>query len=62
MNFSITPIAHIRSDFSSKFGIPRQSSLIDELEAEIIFEKADTAYSEYREDYYDSKHYHGPIK
>lgn len=30
--------------------------------AEIIFEKADTAYSEYREDYYDSKHYHGPIK
>lgn len=39
MNFLITPIAHIRSDFSSKFGIPRQSGLIDELEAEIIFEK-----------------------
>ena len=39
MNFLITPIAHIRSDFSSKFGILRQSGLIDELEAEIIFEK-----------------------
>ncbi len=31
-------IAHIKSDFSSKFGIPRQSGLIDELEATIIFE------------------------
>ncbi len=31
-------VAHIKSDFSSKFGIPRQSSLIDELEAVIIFE------------------------
>lgn len=31
-------IAHIRSDFSTKFGIPRQSGLIDELEACIIFE------------------------
>ena len=39
MEFTVKPIAHIRSDFSSKFGIPRQSSLIDELEAEIIFEK-----------------------
>lgn len=32
------PIAHIRSDFSSKFGIPRQSGLITELKGEIIFE------------------------
>lgn len=39
MEFTVKPIAHIKSDFSSKFGIPRQSSLIDELEAEIIFEK-----------------------
>jgi tRNA-Thr(GGU) m(6)t(6)A37 methyltransferase TsaA len=39
LEFTVKPIAHIRSDFSSKFGIPRQSSLIDELEAEIIFEK-----------------------
>ncbi len=31
-------IAHIRSDFSTKFGIPRQSGLIDELEASIVFE------------------------
>ncbi len=31
-------IAHIKSDFSSKFGIPRQSGLVDELESSIIFE------------------------
>ena len=31
-------IAHIRSDFPSKFGIPRQSGLVDALKAEIIFE------------------------
>ncbi len=31
-------IAHIKSDFSSKFGIPRQSGLVEELEATIIFE------------------------
>ncbi len=31
-------IAHISSDFSTKFGIPRQSGLIDELEATVIFE------------------------
>lgn len=31
-------IAHIRSDFQTKFGIPRQSGLVDELEASIVFE------------------------
>ena len=30
-------IAHIRSDFSTKFGIPRQSGLVDELTARIVF-------------------------
>ena len=34
----MTPIARIRSDFPSKFGIPRQSGLIDALKAEIVFE------------------------
>ena len=38
MKFTVEPIAHIKSDFSSKFGIPRQSGLVDELEAKIIFE------------------------
>ncbi len=33
----IQPIAYIHSDFSSKFGIPRQSGLVEELEAEIHF-------------------------
>lgn len=32
-------IAVIRSDFPEKFGIPRQSGIIEELKAEIIFEK-----------------------
>lgn len=31
-------IARIHSDFSSKFGIPRQSGLVDELEATVVFE------------------------
>ena len=31
-------IARIHSDFSTKFGIPRQSGLVEELEAEIFFE------------------------
>lgn len=38
MEFTVKPIAHIKSDFSSKFGIPRQSGLVDELEATVIFE------------------------
>ena len=31
-------IAHIRTDFPTKFGIPRQSGLVEELEATIVFE------------------------
>ena len=31
------PIAHIRSDFSTKFGIPRQAGLVKELQATIVF-------------------------
>ena len=33
-------IAHISSDFPSKFGVPRQSGLVPELEARITFEPA----------------------
>ncbi len=32
-------IARIRTDFPEKFGIPRQSGVIDQLKAQIIFEK-----------------------
>ena len=35
--FSMTPIAHIHSDFAEKFGVPRQSGLVEELEADIVF-------------------------
>ena len=31
-------IAHIRSDFPTKFGIPRQSGLVESLKAQIVFE------------------------
>ena len=32
------PIAHIRTDFQSKFGVPRQSGLVPELTARVVFE------------------------
>ena len=31
-------IAHIYTDFPAKFGIPRQSGLVEELKGKIIFE------------------------
>lgn len=34
----IRPIAHIESDFNTKFGIPRQSGLVKELCSRIVFE------------------------
>ena len=36
----ITPIAHIQSDFREKFGIPRQSGLVESLQARVVFEPA----------------------
>lgn len=38
MDYTIHPIAYIRSDFTDKFGIPRQSGLVPELTARIVFE------------------------
>lgn len=35
----ITPIAHIETDFGSKFGIPRQAGLVQELKGRVIFEQ-----------------------
>ncbi len=37
-SYSMSIIAHIKSDFPTKFGIPRQSGLVDSLTAQIIFE------------------------
>jgi len=34
----IQPIAHIESDFGTKFGIPRQAGLVEELHATVVFE------------------------
>ncbi len=33
----IKPIAHIRNDFSEKFGIPRQSGLVETVKSKIVF-------------------------
>lgn len=39
MDITIRPIARMRSDFPSKFGIPRQSGLVEELRSTIVFEE-----------------------
>lgn len=36
--YTLKTIAHIRSDFPEKFGIPRQSGLVESLKSELIFE------------------------
>ena len=38
MEHTIHPIAIMRSDFPSKFGIPRQSGLVESLRSTIVFE------------------------
>lgn len=35
--YTIEPIAHIRTDFKDKFGIPRQSGRVDELCGTVVF-------------------------
>ena len=37
-SYPMRAIAHIESDFSSKFAVPRQSGLVEELTARIVFE------------------------
>ena len=34
---TLAPVAHIRSDFPTKFGIPRQSGLVESLRAAVVF-------------------------
>lgn len=38
--YCMQPVAHIRSEFAEKFGVPRQSGLVEALEADIVFEPA----------------------
>ncbi len=38
MDKPLKVIAHIKTDFATKFGVPRQSGLIDDLKATVIFE------------------------
>ncbi len=39
-DFVMRAVAHIESDFPDKFGIPRQSGLVDALRARVVFEPA----------------------
>ncbi len=36
-SWSIQPVAHMRSDFPEKFGIPRQSGLVQQLRSRVVF-------------------------
>ncbi len=38
MDITIEPVARMRSDFATKFGIPRQSGLVADLRSTIVFE------------------------
>lgn len=38
MEHTFQTVAHIRSDFPTKFGIPRQSGLVQALRSEVVFE------------------------
>lgn len=38
-NLVLSPIAHIKTDFPTKFGIPRQGDIVSSLKGKIIFEK-----------------------
>ena len=38
--YPIKVVAHIESDFPTKFGVPRQSGLVPELRARVVFEPA----------------------
>lgn len=46
--FFIRPIAHIRTDFPEKFGVPRQSGLVPSLRALIVFEPEFRAQEAFR--------------
>lgn len=37
-SLTLRPIARVRGDFPQKFGVPRQSGLVEALEAQIVFE------------------------
>lgn len=42
------PIAYIRTDFPTKFGLPRQSGLVEALEGQVVFQPAYSAPEAFR--------------
>lgn len=38
-NLTLKPVAHIRTDFNEKFGVPRQSGIVDSVVGTIVFQK-----------------------
>lgn len=49
MEYTFTPIGHIRSCFKEKFGIPRQSGLVPEAVADLEIEKPFASKTAFRE-------------
>ena len=45
---ALRPVAHIRSPFTEKFGIPRQSGLVEEVSAQVVFEEGFRAPEAFR--------------
>lgn len=37
--YVVRAIAHIRSDFPTKFGVPRQSGLVTSLQASVVLDR-----------------------
>ena len=46
--WTIQEIAHIESDFSEKFGIPRQSGLVEELRAQNAIAQCEESESHFK--------------
>ena len=36
-DLALVPVAYVRSPFPEKFGIPRQSGLVEEVRAQVVF-------------------------
>ena len=49
MNKTISPIAYIKTDFSEKFGIPRQSGRVNDLIGEVVFLREYSSPEAFRE-------------
>lgn len=49
MDITMRPIGHLRTDLPEKFGVPRQSGLVEQLTGRIVFEPAFARQEAFRE-------------